>query len=274
MELYDPSLSKTLREGASMLVYKFSPFIFLLFSLTTFAKTFTYQDKAFARNIMMTFKMQEHQAGGYELDLDLKIKILGVKIGGMSEKTLSTDEFIPRLDSRCRTPRRNGRKFNCFSSRYFTEGEFLVLEFNGKRPTLESALSADRDNTKKLTVKKQFPEFDLNRDKVYNLSTVYFLTLRSDFGLRYHDRVLYVTGSKEIFKIKLSILDKKNDKLHVTLNVLKKYRQNEKGKYISWKGESDASFPGEFFYDKSKKMVTSLNLKTSKKTYELKLKQK
>lgn len=237
---------------------------------TLAAKRFVYEDKAFARKITMTFEMKERAEDQYDLNLDLKIKVLGVKLGNMSERTFADRDFVPLYDSRCRSPKRSGRQFNCYSSKYLEPGEFLVSEFNGSTPRINTNLN--NSNAAKILMKKHFPEFDMNRDNVYNLTSLYFLTLNEDFGMRDDQRVLYVHGAKELFKIKLKVAEKKKSELAVTLDVLGAYSENEEGQFVAADGPSSSTLPGKFIYSQQRRVVTSLHLKTSKNTYVLKLK--
>jgi hypothetical protein len=228
--------------------------------------------KTFTKKISMTFKSHKLENNKMNLTLGLKIKVFGATFGSMNEQTLSTLDFIPELDSRCRSPKRKGKKYNCFSSKYIGDSEFLISEFNGKDPVLNADITTNTENVKKIMMKKRFPEFDINRDEVYNLTSLYFLTLRPDFGMRDHNKILYVTGSKELFKIQLKVTEHGVDELNVNLDVLASYVEADKGLYINNFPNAKSTLPGKFVYNKTRKVVTSLHLKTQKNTYELNLK--
>jgi hypothetical protein len=244
-----------------------------LFSLPAISATrHEYILKTFTKKISMVFSSKQQADNKLDLHLGLKIKVFGVSLGSMNEITLSTLDFIPELDSRCRSPKRKGKKYNCVSSKYLGDSELLITEFNAKKPVLNRGLSTTSDNVLKITMKKRFPQFDLNRDEVYNLTSLYFLTLEPGFGLRDHNRILYVTGSKELFKIQLKVTERGTNELDVTLDVLNSYVETDKGEFINNFGNSSSTLPGKFIYNKSRAVVTDLYLKTQKNTYELKLK--
>jgi hypothetical protein len=228
--------------------------------------------KTFTKKISMVFKSDKRADNKLNLNLGLKIKIFGVSLGSMNEITLSDTRYIPELDSRCRSPKRKGKKYNCVSSKYIGSSEFLITEFNAKNPVLNNDLTASSANVLKVIMKKRFSEFDLNRDEVYNLTSLYFLTLESGFGLRDNNRILYVTGSKELFKIQLKVTEINSNQLEVKLDVLNSYVETEKGMFLRNFPHSKSTLPGKFIYNKSKAVVTSLYLKTQKNTYELHLK--
>ncbi|MBT7609652.1 MAG: hypothetical protein HN576_07840 [Bacteriovoracaceae bacterium] len=248
-------------------------FITALFSLPAISATkHEYVLKTFTKKISMVFSSKEKENGKLDLHLGLKLKLLGLSLGSMNEITLSSTNFIPELDSRCRSPKRKGKKYNCVSSKYLGDSELLIKEFNAKNPVLNRELSASSENVMKINMKKRFPLFDINRDQVYNLTSLYFLTSEPGFGMRDHNRILYVTGSKELFKIQLKLTERNSNELDVTLDVLNSYVETEEGKYLNNFPNSKSTLPGKFIYNKSQAVVTELYLKTQKNTYELKLK--
>jgi hypothetical protein len=248
-------------------------FITLLLSVPSFSATkHEYVLKTFTKKISMIFQSKKVNDNKLNLHLGLKIKVFGATFGSMNETTLSSLDFIPELDSRCRSPKRKGRKYNCFSSKYLGDSEFIVSKFNGKKPVLNGNLSDGNGNAKKIIMKKRFPEFDLNRDQIYNLTSLYFLTLDPGFGMRDHKKIIYVTGSKELFKIQLKVIDKGTDELDVNLDVLNSYVEVDKGVYQDNFPNSKSTLPGKFVYNKTRRVVTALYLKTQKNTYELFLK--
>lgn len=245
----------------------------LLISAPCFSATkHEYILKTFTKKISMIFKSHKTEDNKMNLHLGLKIKVFGATFGSMNESTLSTLDFIPELDSRCRSPKRKGKKYNCFSSKYIGDSEFLLSEFNGKKPVLNGNITEGIGNAKKIIMKKRFPEFDLNRDSIYNLTSLYFLTLEPGFGMRDHKRIIYVTGSKELFKIQLKVTDKGTDELDVNLDVLNSYVETDKGTYLNNFPNAKSTLPGKFVYNKTRRVVTALYLKTQKNTYELFLK--
>lgn len=117
-------------------------------------------------------------------------------------------------------------------------------------------------------ISSEFPEFDPELNKVYNITGLFFITAQKDFGAHYNNKIVYVTGLNEIFKVRLNITQKAIN-LEVKIDVLKHIKTSH------WnKNDSSSSLPGKFIYNQSRKIVTSMHLKTNSTTYVLKLEER
>lgn len=241
--------------------------LFTAFSAQAFQK-YTYVDKSWTRSITQVFSADSRIVNGQELfDINstLKIKVIGIKAGGYHETATTNEDFIPMLDARCRNPKKRGAKFGCYSRKFYDNGKFVLREYDAKNPTLDDTLTPSTAGVKTVDIATAFPEYNPETENVYNITGLFFITAQKDFGAHYNNRIVYVTGLSEIFKVKLNITQKAVN-LEVKIDVLKHVKK------ANWKeDEGGSSLPGKFVYDMNRKIVTSMHLKTNSSTYVLKL---
>lgn len=245
-----------------------------VFAFTFQAQAFqkyVYTDKGFARSITQIFTVDSSVVDGEEIfDINsyLKVKIIGIKAGGYHETAKADEDFVPTLDARCRTPKKSGAKFGCYSRKFFANGRFVIKEYNASSPQLDTSLTSSSAGAQTIDIPSAFPEYDASLNNVYNITGLFFITAQKDFGIHYDQKVIYVTGLNEIFKVRLNISQKASN-LEVKIDVLKHVKN------ANWQeDQSGSSLPGKFIYDMNRKIVTSMHLKTNSKTYKLKLAEK
>ncbi len=242
-----------------------------VFALTFQAQAFqkyVYSDKGFARSITQTFTADSTIIDGQEIfDINsyLKVKIIGIKAGGYHETAKANEDFIPMLDARCRNPKKSGATYGCYSRKFYDNGRFVLKEYNATNPVIDSSITPSTAGAQTVDIASAFPEYDSTVNNVYNITGLFFITAQKDFGAHYNQKIVYVTGLNEIFKVRLNISQKAVN-LEVKIDVLKHV------KTANWKeDEGGSSLPGKFIYDMNRKIVTSMHLKTNSKTYVLKL---
>ena len=247
-----------------------------LIAVAVFALTFsahaiqkyTYSDKSWTRSIVQTFTADSTIVDGQEIfDINsyLKVKVIGIKAGGYHETAKANEDFIPMLDARCRNPKKSGAEYGCYSRKFFDNGRFVLKEYNANNPVLDGSITPSTAGAQTVDIASAFPEYDSTVNNVYNITGLFFITAQKDFGAHYNNKIVYVTGLNEIFKVRLNITQKAIN-LEVKIDVLKHVKS------ANWKeDQGGSSLPGKFIYDMNRRIVTVMELKTNNSTYELKL---
>jgi len=248
------------------LIFSIIAFIGLSTAHASF-KTFTYSDRTWTRSISQTFSSKEivhSDSKGFEINSYLTAKVIGMTIGNYHEKSIVDGNFSPKLDSRCRSPKKSGSKYNCYSRKFLNNGTFVFKEFNGKKTILDRALNSNSSNSQTIDFYNIFPDYDPETQNTYNITGLYFMTFQNDFGLGYDQKILYVTGLNEIYKVRLDI-SKNNTNLIIKINVLNSIKN------INYPQEESSPLPGKFIYNINRKIITSMHFKTKSLDYILRL---
>lgn len=197
--------------------------------------------------------------------LILKLKLLELKLVVITKQLRPTKTSFLCLMLDAEPQKKSGAKYGCYSRKFFNNGRFVLKEYNANNPVLDGTITPSTAGAQTIDIASAFPEYDSAVNNVYNITGLFFITAQKDFGAHYNQKIVYVTGLNEIFKVRLNISQKAVN-LEVKIDVLKHVKS------ANWKeDQGGSSLPGKFIYDLNRKIVTSMHLRTNSKTYVLKL---
>ena len=187
----------------------------------------------------------------------------GMMVGDLTEVSVISDQGLPRLDSRCRSPKDSQRNYNCYSSR-FEEEEMWFKGHNSTRPVLMENMTAGDAGVKVFKLADIFESLGVEyflTPELHNATSLFLMLFRPDFGLDYNGRVFYASGNEEFFKIRLKVASINGNTLDVKFESL-----NNRG---SNGGQAGSTFPSRMVYDSNLKKITKIYITAKNKEYIL-----
>ncbi|MBI2520410.1 MAG: hypothetical protein HYV97_08325 [Bdellovibrio sp.] len=250
------------------------PIIWIICSFATFtalkadaAQTYTYVLDNFPVYASMIVNVQDPAPTPFTFGtriatVKMSASYLGMRVGDLTELTVIDDHGLPRLDSRCRSPKDSQRNYNCYSTR-FEEEELWFKGFNGTRPLLAENMTAGDAGVKVFKLADIYDSLGAEYFQIpelHNATSLFLMLFRPDFGLNYNGRIFFASGNEEFFKIRLKVTSANANTLDVKLEPI-----NNRGT----SDQSGATFPGRMIYDTNLKKITKIYITAKNKEYIL-----